>query len=276
MSQLWSARQLWSLGRKVSEYFGRPQDVEWAITGDGVFLVQSRPITTLDDVRQYHSLLREVRQDLKHRQAEGCGPWVRHNLGETLPHPTPLTWSVVRQFMCGKGGFGRMYRTVGFEPSEIADEQGFTPIGGRIYMDCSLMPEMFARRFRSPRSHRCGAGRRRPAAADHSQGHSGSEAAAARLCAAVTARLRNLAEDPDRRFDREFSPTCLNGAGRTGEGSGASSMRLIRIGTSDRSKSWTSSGPGLSARHDRGPGGRRAAGVLDEHIWTSEPDGAST
>ena len=39
---------------------------------------------------------------------------MRHNLGETLPHPTPLTWSVMRRFMTGAGGFGEMYRMAGF------------------------------------------------------------------------------------------------------------------------------------------------------------------
>jgi pyruvate,water dikinase len=37
------------LGLKVEEHYGRPQDLEFAIEGDEVFLVQSRPITTLGD-----------------------------------------------------------------------------------------------------------------------------------------------------------------------------------------------------------------------------------
>ncbi|MFI5045981.1 MAG: phosphoenolpyruvate synthase [Acidimicrobiia bacterium] len=35
------------LGMRVEEHYGTPQDVEWAIAGGDVFLVQSRPITTL-------------------------------------------------------------------------------------------------------------------------------------------------------------------------------------------------------------------------------------
>jgi rifampicin phosphotransferase len=35
------------LARKAEEYFGEPQDVEWAIQGDKLYLLQARPITTL-------------------------------------------------------------------------------------------------------------------------------------------------------------------------------------------------------------------------------------
>lgn len=36
------------LGLGVERHYGTPQDIEWAIDTDGVWLVQSRPITTLD------------------------------------------------------------------------------------------------------------------------------------------------------------------------------------------------------------------------------------
>ncbi|MGC5015881.1 rifamycin-inactivating phosphotransferase [Streptosporangium sp. DT93] len=35
------------LGRRVEAHFGRPQDIEWCLTGDEFHIVQSRPITTL-------------------------------------------------------------------------------------------------------------------------------------------------------------------------------------------------------------------------------------
>jgi pyruvate,water dikinase len=35
------------LGIKLEEFFGAPQDVEWCIRGDEIFLLQSRPITNL-------------------------------------------------------------------------------------------------------------------------------------------------------------------------------------------------------------------------------------
>src|SRR5690606_27077629 len=39
--------ELVRLGRRVEAHFGRPQDIEWCLTGDGFDLVQSRAITTL-------------------------------------------------------------------------------------------------------------------------------------------------------------------------------------------------------------------------------------
>ncbi|WDQ01892.1 phosphoenolpyruvate synthase [Micromonospora chalcea] len=41
------AVRLAALGRRIEAYFGCPQDVEWAVTGDDVHILQSRPITTL-------------------------------------------------------------------------------------------------------------------------------------------------------------------------------------------------------------------------------------
>jgi phosphoenolpyruvate synthase/pyruvate phosphate dikinase len=39
--------RLAALGRSLEERFGRPQDIEWAIAGDELYLLQSRPVTTL-------------------------------------------------------------------------------------------------------------------------------------------------------------------------------------------------------------------------------------
>ena len=39
--------ELAALGRSLEERFGAPQDVEWAIAGGRLFLLQSRPVTTL-------------------------------------------------------------------------------------------------------------------------------------------------------------------------------------------------------------------------------------
>lgn len=39
---------LLALGEHVEAFFGTPQDIEWAIAGGEVFLLQSRPITTLN------------------------------------------------------------------------------------------------------------------------------------------------------------------------------------------------------------------------------------
>ncbi len=39
--------QLVTLGELIEEHYGKPQDVEWAIEGGKVYIVQSRPVTTI-------------------------------------------------------------------------------------------------------------------------------------------------------------------------------------------------------------------------------------
>ncbi len=39
--------QLAQQGRRIEAHFGRPQDIEWCVADDGIWIVQSRPITTL-------------------------------------------------------------------------------------------------------------------------------------------------------------------------------------------------------------------------------------
>jgi pyruvate,water dikinase len=41
--------RLIELGKKVEDHYGEPQDVEWAVAGGEVYMLQSRPITTIDD-----------------------------------------------------------------------------------------------------------------------------------------------------------------------------------------------------------------------------------
>ncbi|MGM0387442.1 MAG: phosphoenolpyruvate synthase [Natrinema limicola] len=41
--------ELMNLGERVEEHYGEPQDVEWAIVDGEVYMLQSRPITTIDE-----------------------------------------------------------------------------------------------------------------------------------------------------------------------------------------------------------------------------------
>jgi len=135
--------KLWQLGRRCQEHFGHPQDIEWAIAGGELFLLQSRPITSLGETDACEVVARAAQAKLHQLMGEGRGPWALHNLAETLPHPTPLTWSIIGRFMSGRGGFGEMYRQAGFEPSERVCRDGFlTLVAGRLYMDTSLAAEM--------------------------------------------------------------------------------------------------------------------------------------
>jgi pyruvate,water dikinase len=67
-----------SLARRVQEHFGAPQDVEWAITDNTLWLLQARPMTALPDPVDW--------------TPPTPGYWMRNfRLGEWLPEPmTPL------------------------------------------------------------------------------------------------------------------------------------------------------------------------------------------
>ncbi len=40
-----------AIAKKIESHYGSPQDTEWAIEGDHVYMVQSRPVTTMKDVQ---------------------------------------------------------------------------------------------------------------------------------------------------------------------------------------------------------------------------------
>lgn len=72
------AIEIADVARRAARHFGRPQDVEWAVEGGHVHVLQSRPMTALPPEVQW--------------AAPGPGYWMRNlRLGEWLPEPvTPL------------------------------------------------------------------------------------------------------------------------------------------------------------------------------------------
>ncbi|WP_428240304.1 PEP/pyruvate-binding domain-containing protein [Gynuella sp.] len=71
------------LARRCSRYFDKPQDIEWAMAGEQLFLLQSRPITAL------------------HQRPDPAGEhnlWDNSNIAESYGGiTTPLTFSFARQ-----------------------------------------------------------------------------------------------------------------------------------------------------------------------------------
>src|SRR5262249_26756107 len=147
------------LGLRVEAYFGHPCDIEWSLAGGQFYLLQSRPIKAKLST-QYSVLSTQcsdeererVRQEeiaaLRARAEPGGTVWSRYNLAEILPEPTPMTWAVVRRFMSGRGGFGLMYRDLGFDPDPALDDEGiFDLVCGRPYCNLSREPRMQSRRL---------------------------------------------------------------------------------------------------------------------------------
>lgn len=136
-------RQLAELCLRIEKHVGRPLDIEWGWAAGEFALLQSRPIRGLD-VAEDVELARQQEINRLRAMCEGRRVWITHNLAETLRFPTPLTWDIVRQFMAGDGGFGRMYRQLGYRPSETVCREGFLElIGGRIYADPDRLAQLF-------------------------------------------------------------------------------------------------------------------------------------
>jgi pyruvate,water dikinase len=132
------------LGLDVEAYYKTPVDVEFGIADGKLCLLQSRPVRGLDILRA----VPQVREEEIHRLEKLAAgrpkaAWAIHNLAETLPAPTPLTWDIVGRGFMGNG-FLKLYQDLGFQPSERVLKDGFLDlVAGRIYMDVERSAELF-------------------------------------------------------------------------------------------------------------------------------------
>ncbi|WP_327113737.1 phosphoenolpyruvate synthase [Nocardia sp. NBC_01730] len=89
-----------TLGRRVEETFGAPQDIEWAIDEDGLWLLQSRPITTAVGVPD-GAILRGAGEDVPDAEQR---IWDNSNIIESFSGVTsPLTYTTAADI------YGRVY-----------------------------------------------------------------------------------------------------------------------------------------------------------------------
>ena len=84
------ASDLYAYADKLTKEFGSQQDIEWSVAKGKLYILQSRPITTLSigNLDTY-----EINESLANEAL-----WVNTNVGEAIPDVvTPLTWSIVRE-----------------------------------------------------------------------------------------------------------------------------------------------------------------------------------
>ena len=67
------------LGKKIEQHYGKPQDIEWAVADNKLFIVQSRPITTLRkdvlaDAERALSGVQKVEQPQRQQQVAAPAP----------------------------------------------------------------------------------------------------------------------------------------------------------------------------------------------------------
>lgn len=54
------------IGKEIETYYGSPQDIEWALEGDSIYIVQSRPVTALEKMQE----AKEVGKDIEIDESE--------------------------------------------------------------------------------------------------------------------------------------------------------------------------------------------------------------
>jgi len=119
------ARDLYRNACRLEKELGGPQDIEWAISGGKLYILQSRPITTLSG---YKAVTAEWNDSLR-----GNFLWSGANLGENAPHVlTPFTCSLRK---------GLVYEGVDLSDGSSMGVDGYPLagiIGGRGYMNLSV------------------------------------------------------------------------------------------------------------------------------------------
>ncbi len=107
--------ELFRLASKLVADFKTPQDIEWAVENDKLFLLQTRPITTLHQI-----------PNIWNESLKGDYLWSNSNIGEIFGNPvTPFTWSIFKESVDRGLGSVNNHPMAGL-------------IGGRIYLNLSL------------------------------------------------------------------------------------------------------------------------------------------
>ena len=114
--------RLVNLAVAVEDLFKDPMDIEWCQAGDQLFILQARPITTA------------IHPDPWNDSRSGDFLWTNTNVGEAIPDVmTPATWSMVQVFL-----------TDAMATASIPPYVGYGRIGGRIYLNLSVMMTLSA------------------------------------------------------------------------------------------------------------------------------------
>jgi phosphohistidine swiveling domain-containing protein len=119
------ARRLYRLGARLDTELGTSQDIEWVVAGGKVFVLQSRPITTM---RGFNPLTGEWNDSLT-----GDFLWSNGNAAEIQPEVMPLLTTTIGQ-LWGQG-YGLWWSRYPMSGT----------IGGRQYFNLSVQVAPFAK-----------------------------------------------------------------------------------------------------------------------------------
>ena len=118
--------ELTSLGTAIESHYGHPHDIEWAYEGDRCYVLQARPITTLDEVED----------------RGGEPEYNRSMFVELFPEPLSTLFLSVMQHLIGEM-LDFVLKLWGFRPPQDIEPVGVfynQPYFNRIYIETALTP----------------------------------------------------------------------------------------------------------------------------------------
>lgn len=146
--------ELVEAGIALEALFGHPQDIEFAIAGRKLHILQTRPISAIDDplerrVAQYRqSEINRLRGRIAELRREGklnCGEAIFSdgNIAEILPTPTPMSFGIFTSVFSNEGGIQRGRRQLGYMFGNETSEGLFELICGHPYFNLELDAKTF-------------------------------------------------------------------------------------------------------------------------------------
>lgn len=141
-------------GIALEALFGHPQDIEFAIAGRRMHILQTRPISAAGDSREQKAAQYRQREidrlrgriaELKRQGTLTCGEAVYSdgNIAEILPTPTPMSFGIFTSIFSGDGGIQRGRRQLGYTFGDETSEGLFELICGHPYFNLELDAKTF-------------------------------------------------------------------------------------------------------------------------------------
>lgn len=116
-----TARDLHEFGRRIAAEYGRPVDIEWAVSGASISILQARPITGM--------FRNQPRRQVWNDSMQYDALWTSSNLGEAIPSVmTPSTWSILQDTL-----------EVALGIPEVGGMRFVGNLGGRPYLNLTLL-----------------------------------------------------------------------------------------------------------------------------------------
>jgi len=130
---------------KIEKYYKKPQDIEWAIANNKLYILQSRAITTLikpATKSQSNELKAEIKR-LKKKVKKNT-IWSSFNISEILPEGTPFSLDLMQKIMSPQGGLGKAYTDFFFPIcKKVKGENYIEQICGRTYINIERENKLF-------------------------------------------------------------------------------------------------------------------------------------